>query len=123
MKFAIPVADGRLDGHFGHAREFALLETDAGGAVVSREDAVPPPHEPGVLPRWLGEKGVEVVIAGGMGPRAVSLLEAGGVRVVTGAPADAPEALVAAYHAGSLAAAGNTCDHGPDHSHHSCGSH
>lgn len=123
MKFAIPVAGGRLDGHFGHAREFALVETDAAGAVVSREDAVPPPHAPGVLPRWLAERGVAVVIAGGMGPRAVSLLETAGVHVVTGAPAETPEALVAAYHAGSLVASGNTCDHGPDHSHRSCGSH
>ena len=34
---------------------------------------VPPPHEPGVLPGWLHHLGADVIIAGGMGQRAISL--------------------------------------------------
>ena len=28
MKFAIPLADGKLTAHFGHCREFAIIETE-----------------------------------------------------------------------------------------------
>ena len=124
MKVAVPIQDNRLDSHFGHAERFALLTLDDAGKITAREDAVPPPHEPGVLPRWLCEQGVNAVIAGGMGPRAVNLLEAGGVTVVTGAPVQSPETLALAFAAGTLVSVDNSCDHDHDghggHGGHSC---
>ncbi len=74
MKFAIPLARGVLCNHFGHSEEFAIIETE-NGQIKDKELHTPPPHEPGVLPRWLGELGVKVVIAGGMGRRALDLFE------------------------------------------------
>ena len=71
----------------------------------------PPAHEPGVLPRWLGEKGVNIIIAGGMGSRAQNLFAEQNIEVVVGAPAEAPDAIVNAYLAGSLQAGDNICDH------------
>lgn len=112
MKIAIPMAEGRLCMHFGHCQQFALLEVDDGSQEVrKREDITPPPHEPGLLPRWLGERGVNLVIAGGMGGRARQLFAAQGIETLVGAPADAPEALVAAYLAGRLTEGANACDH------------
>ena len=75
------------------------------------EDVVPPPHEPGLLPPWIAERGAKIVIAGGMGQRAVSLFAEQGITVVVGAPADTPERLVAGYLAGTLETGGNVCDH------------
>ncbi len=61
------------------------------------------------------------MIAAGMGPRAVQILEANGVQVVLGAMGQDPDALVAAYLEGSLAATGESChDHGHGHGGH-CG--
>ena len=60
---------------------------------------------------WLSEKGANLVIAGGMGARARALLEERGVKVLIGAPAAAPEAIVAAHMAGTLTLGANTCDH------------
>jgi len=111
MKFAIPVADGMLFGHFGHAPAFALIETDANGAITAREDVAAPPHEPGLLPKWLSERGVELVMTGGIGPKAVELLEQKGIAVVTGITGGTPEAVVAAYFAGTLAKGANACTH------------
>ena len=71
----------------------------------------PPPHEPGVLPRWLSEQGVTVVIAGGMGGRARDLFTNFGIRVITGAPVNTPDKIVAAFLDGSLELGENTCDH------------
>ena len=56
LKIAVPVAEGRLCLHFGHCGQFAVLTLDTvAKTVVSREDLIPPPHEPGVLPAWLGQ--------------------------------------------------------------------
>lgn len=112
MKIAIPMADGRLCMHFGHCQQFALVEVDEATRQATQTAFVtPPPHEPGVLPRWLHEQGVNLVIAGGMGGRALQLFAQNGIEVVVGAPVETPENLVAAYLSGTLASGTNACDH------------
>ena len=96
MKFAIPLAEGKLTAHFGHCQEFALIEV-ADNEIKNKETLTPPPHEPGVLPRWLHEMGTDVIIAGGMGGRALDLFAQNGIKVITGAPASTPEDLVKSY--------------------------
>ncbi len=112
MKIAIPVASGALCMHFGHCQQFALIDTDqAAGTVLKTAFLTPPPHEPGLLPRWLHEQGAEVIIAGGMGQRAQAIFAQNGIRVITGAPALSPEAVARAYLAGTLQVGQNACDH------------
>jgi predicted Fe-Mo cluster-binding NifX family protein len=112
MRIAIPFADGKLCMHFGHCERFALIDADTSSkSITGREDVVAPPHQPGLLPPWLAERGVKLVIAGGMGQRAISLFQEQGITVVVGAPADTPERLVADYLAGTLVTGGNVCDH------------
>ena len=112
MKIAIPMAGGKLCMHFGHCEQFALLEADEKTKKIAGTTLLtPPPHEPGVLPRWLHEQGANVIIAGGMGQRAQSLFAENGIRVVVGAAAETPENLVAAYLAGTLQTGANVCDH------------
>jgi predicted Fe-Mo cluster-binding NifX family protein len=112
MKLAIPVANGRLSPHFGHCDEFVLVEVDtAGKRILSKSTLQAPPHEPGVLPRWLHEQGATHVIAGGMGRRAQELFERSGVQVILGAPCDTPQMLASAYLAGTLESGENICDH------------
>jgi len=57
------------------------------------------------------EQGAELVIAGGMGRRAQQLFAQHGVDVVTGAPPEPPETVVAAYLDGTLEVGANACDH------------
>jgi len=112
MRFAIPLADGKLAVHFGHCASFALLDVDPHGkSVMVREDVDAPPHQPGLLPPWLAERGVNLIIAGGMGQRAQALFAEQGIEVIVGAPVDAPEKLVAQCIAGTLTVGGNACDH------------
>jgi len=112
MKIAIPVAGGKLATHFGHCEQFAVIEVDQTSKTVSETTHITPPrHEPGVLPRWLHEQGVDLVIAGGMGSRAQGLFSEAGIQLVVGAPADTPENIVTAYLGGSLEAGQNVCDH------------
>jgi ATP-binding protein involved in chromosome partitioning len=110
MKVAIPIAEGKLTAHFGHAAEFVVLDVED-REIKKKESMEPPPHEPGVLPRWLRELGVDVIIAGGMGQRALSLFEENGIKVITGAPSLTPEELLHQYLSDSLVTGGNICDH------------
>ncbi len=112
VRIAIPFAEGMLSMHFGHCKNFALIDADpATNKIIKREDVEAPPHEPGLLPAWLAERGTQVIIAGGMGQRALGLFAERGIKVVTGAPAESPECLAAAYLAGTLKAGANVCDH------------
>ncbi|MGI5870029.1 MAG: NifB/NifX family molybdenum-iron cluster-binding protein [Kiritimatiellia bacterium] len=112
LKIAVPIADGLLCMHFGHCGQIAILTVDTSAkAVVSREDLAPPPHEPGVLPAWLGKLGVNAVFAGGMGQRAMALFQQQGIDVRVGLPAETPEQLVARFFEGTLESGENVCDH------------
>ena len=111
MIIAIPVANELLCMHFGHCQTFRLFEVDDNNTIVKVEDKVPPPHEPGVLPKWLGELNVNLVIAGGMGMRAQQLFTQAGVKVLTGASGDDPQKVVEAFLANTLETGDNVCDH------------
>jgi predicted Fe-Mo cluster-binding NifX family protein len=112
MRIAIPVSEGKLCQHFGHCEVFAVINTDSDNAgKFNRQDVTPPPHEPGVLPKWLHGMGVNVIIAGGMGQRAQQLFNQNQIEVVVGAPVDTPENLVSAYMNRTLKTGGNICDH------------
>ncbi len=112
MKIAIPLADGQLCAHFGHCQEFALVDVDENTKTITAQARhTPPPHEPGVLPKWLHELGANVIIAGGMGQRAHSLFAQNDISVVVGAASDSPENLVAQYLSETLKTGENLCDH------------
>jgi len=112
MKIAIPLADGKLTMHFGHCSSFALVDVDdAQKEILRREDIAAPPHEPGKLPPWLASRGVNMIIAGGMGQRAQQLFAQQGIRVVVGAPVETPEKLINDFFADQLQTGANICDH------------
>ena len=110
MKFAIPLAEGKLTAHFGHCQEFALVDVED-NEIKNTETLVPPPHEPGVLPKWLHDLGTNVIIAGGMGARALDLFAQNDIQVIVGAPALTPEELVGQYLDNRLEGGANICDH------------
>ncbi len=105
--------------HFGRSPYYVLVTVEE-GAVVAAE-AVPNPsangHRPGELPALIKEMGVEVLISGGMGPRAVAFFREYGIEVATGAQGTVRSA-VEAYLAGRLRGAAPCKDHERGHGHH-----
>jgi predicted Fe-Mo cluster-binding NifX family protein len=98
--------------HFGHCEEFALVDVDPDNKEINNTELIDaPPHQPGLLPRWLHEQGANVIIAGGMGQRAQQLFAQNDIQVVIGASALTPEELVKAYLEGTLQTGENICDH------------
>ena len=122
MKFAIPVASGKLCTHFGHCEEFAMINVQ-GGKIYSIDKILPPPHEPGVISNWLAKQEVEVIIAGGMGERAQAILENKGIKVICGVSPDLPENIIKKYLEKSLETGINACDHDENDAHHCQGEH
>lgn len=112
MRIAIPVTDGKLAAHFGHCQHFAVIDADPHTRkVTGMEMLTPPAHEPGVLPKWLSEQRVSLIIAGGMGQRAQRLFAQNDIDVVVGATDNAPQELALQYLTGRLQAGENICDH------------
>lgn len=114
MRIVIPVAGEQLCVHFGHCEKFYFFDVDPHSKkIVKIETLTAPPHQPGLLPRLLQEKGVNVVIAGGMGVRAQELFKQNGIKVIVGAdPVNgSPKETVMSYLSGSLRMGTNPCEH------------
>ena len=112
LKIAVPLEGENISSHFGHPDCFLIVTIDrSNGAKQAEERLDPPPHQPGVLPVWLAQQGVNVVLAGGIGGRAVNLLESNGTEVVSGVPPMPAREAIDAWLEGRLEAGGNTCSH------------
>lgn len=114
---AIPVLDNLLSEHFGHCDNFIFYEIIA-NKVANTKSMTPPPHQPGVIPSWLAENGVNVVIACGIGQKAVDILYQHNVDVKKGVVKDFPDAIIQKWIFGELESSGEICTH--DHSDHNC---
>jgi len=110
MRIAIPIAGGTLCPHFGHCEQFAIVDVDQ-GEVLRTEYETPPAHEPGVLPAWLHQLGVNTIVCGGMGMRAQQLFAQNDIKVVYGAASLPTEEIIRTYLAGELVTGENLCDH------------
>lgn len=91
MRIAVPAVDDRgleseVSGHFGRARYFVFVDVEDNEIKGAEVVKVPfEEHGPGDLPRFVKEHGGEVVLAYGMGQRAISFFNELGIEVVTGA--------------------------------------
>ncbi len=108
MIVAIPVEEDRgpdseVARHFGRARYFAFVEVEEGSVkgVVVKGNPRRGEHSPGELPAFVRDNGASVVIAYGMGPRAIELFRSYGLEVVTGATGKVVD-VVTAYVNGRL---------------------
>ncbi len=112
MRIAIPLSGGLLSQHFGHSEEFLFVDADLEQKrVLNRSVEVAPEHVPGLLPRWLAEHNVNVVIASGIGAHARELLAASSMQVLTGVSVIDPDVLVADFMNARLDTDANQCDH------------
>ncbi len=111
MKIAIPLVEEEvISAHFALCELFAIFDVEH-NELQHKELCIPPPHEPGSLPRWLTkEKAVDVVIALGIGQKAIDFLAKERVEVVYGVESNTPEELIEQYIAGVLDSGNNICD-------------
>ena len=112
MKIALPVANSKLCMHFGHCEVFRVFEVNENTKqILSEQDLTPPPHEPGLLPKWIKDQGVSLVLAGGMGQRAQNIFTSQNINVLTGIEDLDPKSVVLSYLNDNLKTGTNACDH------------
>ena len=117
MKIAVASENGMVTEHFGHCEGFMIFDTE-NNQIVKSETVANPGHKPGFLPNFLADRGVNVIISGGMGGGAVEIFNERNVEVVVGASGDAKTA-VENYLKGDLKTTGSVCH---EHQHHDeCG--
>ncbi len=117
MRIAVASEGKNVTEHFGHCPHFMLFDVE-NDSIVKTESVANPGHRPGFLPNFLADRGVNVIISGGMGGGAIDIFNQRNVEVVVGASGDAQTA-VQGYLSGSLVSTGSVCH---EHQHHDeCG--
>ena len=107
MKIAVASEGNRITEHFGHCEGFAIFEAED-NQIKSKEFIQNPGHRPGFLPVFLHDKGVNVIISGGMGGGAVDIFNEKGIEVIIGASGETEKA-VNDYLLGKLKSTGSIC--------------
>jgi predicted Fe-Mo cluster-binding NifX family protein len=73
--------------HFGHCPFYVIVDVE--GKVVKNVESIPNPmaeeHSAGDLPSYMKEQGIDVIVTGGMGPKAQEFLQSYSIKAVTGA--------------------------------------
>jgi len=114
-------ADGlnsRVSGHFGRCPYFIIANIEDNTVIATEAVANPyaQHHQPGQVPQFISEQGVDVMLSGGMGRRAVDFFNQFGIEVATGAAGTVGQA-VQAYLNGRLNGA-KPCAESERHHHH-----
>jgi predicted Fe-Mo cluster-binding NifX family protein len=108
-KVAISTDGDEVAAHFGRCQAYTIVEI-ADGAIRSREIIANPGHEPGLLPRYLAERGVTCIVAGGMGPRAQVLFDQHRIQTIVGISGTIEETIQALLQ-GELESGESLCEH------------
>ena len=117
IRIAIAGEGKNVTEHFGHCEAFLVYDVE-NGKIIKEESLPNPGHKPGFLPNYLADRGVNVIISGGMGGGAVDIFNERNVEVIVGASGDAKIA-VEKYLNGELKTTGSICH---EHQHHDeCG--
>ena len=121
MRIAVTYENGNVFQHFGHTETFKVYEVEE-GKVVSSELIGSNGSGHGALASLLNDKGIDVLICGGIGGGAQNALAERGIELCAGASGNTDEA-VEAYLRGELINTGANCDHHHHEDGHSCGDH
>jgi len=113
MKIAVASENGMVTEHFGHCEGFMIFDIK-NNKIIKSETVANPGHRPGFLPNFLADRGVNVIISGGMGGGAVEIFNERNVEVVVGASGDAKTA-VENYLKGELKTTGSVCHEHQNH--------
>jgi predicted Fe-Mo cluster-binding NifX family protein len=110
MRVAFSTDGDHVSAHFGRCPFFTLIDIEDGKVVQSQR--IPNPgHHPGFLPKFLQEKGVSLIVAGGMGRRAEELFDERNIERITGVSGTV-DAAVRSFAEGRLTGGESICKPG-----------
>lgn len=83
MKIAISTDGNNVSAHFGRCPQFTVVDINNNN-VLKKETLNNPGHSPGSLPDLFHNMGVNCIIAGGMGRRAIGFFNEKGIQTILG---------------------------------------
>ncbi|MHB0979963.1 MAG: NifB/NifX family molybdenum-iron cluster-binding protein [Thermoleophilia bacterium] len=111
MVIAVPYLDGQVNAHFGRTQAFLVAEAEGGAVKESTVYAVAGlEHDHSGLAGFLASRGVDVILAGGMGAPMQQALTRAGFELYCGVSGPAAEA-VEAFLLGNIAKSEAACGH------------
>jgi predicted Fe-Mo cluster-binding NifX family protein len=124
MRIAVPVLQNneklsQVSEHFGHAPFFAFIDVEQDGewkVEITRNPAAAE-HVPGQIPQYIISHDIDVVIARGIGGRAIDLFDQAGIQVIRGA-SGLLEEIITDFLQGTLEDREYNAHHDHHHSHH-----
>lgn len=109
-KIIAVASDGNnVSSHFGRCEKYILYIVE-NGEVVEKKELLNPGHQPGLLPEFLKKNSVNVLIAGGAGPKAIHLLESFNIKCILGVSGDS-DSVIRQYLKGELKQGESSCEH------------
>jgi predicted Fe-Mo cluster-binding NifX family protein len=122
MRIAVSANDNnglesQVSPHFGRCPYFVLADVDGQeiGSVRTMSNPHYNHHQPGQVPAFIQSQGVDVMLTGGMGGRALGFFRSSGIQPVTGAAGTVKDALQQ-YLNGELSE-GGPCRESVEHQH------
>jgi len=110
MRVAISTDGNNVAAHFGRCPSYTIVDIDD-NKVVDTQVVDNPGHMPGAIPQMMDELGVNVMIAGGMGPRAVNFFQEYGIVTIVGIQGDIDD-MIEKLLAGKLEGGESLCSPG-----------
>jgi predicted Fe-Mo cluster-binding NifX family protein len=118
MKIAVATDDDKgleavLSQHFGRCPYYVVVDIDDGeikGVETVQNPFYGSHGQPGEVPSFIKNLGIQAIIAGGMGPRAIGFFEQFGIQAVTGVSGVVKE-VVRAFVNGEIEGASGCNDH------------
>jgi len=83
MRIAISTEGDFVSAHFGRCPSFTIVNIE-NDKILKKEVLENPGHEPGLIPQFLHQKGVECIICGGMGMKAVGFFNEFRIQTIVG---------------------------------------
>ena len=83
MRIAISTEGDLVSPHFGRCPIFTIVDIE-NGEIINQERLENPGHQPGLIPQFLHQKGVECIVCGGMGRRATGFFADYGIQTILG---------------------------------------
>ncbi|MGM0414858.1 MAG: NifB/NifX family molybdenum-iron cluster-binding protein [Bacillota bacterium] len=109
MKLAISTENNQVAGHFGRCAEYTIAEIED-NKIISKETIENPGHQPGFLPRFLADQGINCIISGGMGRKAANMFSERNIETVVGVQGDI-DTVLNKFLNDDLEASNDLCDH------------
>lgn len=83
IRYSIATEGENVAQHFGRCPKYTIVDTED-CQILNTETVPNPGHATGAIPKYMADLGVNVMIAGGMGRRAINFFQQYGIKTILG---------------------------------------